>query len=119
MKKLYYAHCVGIYGTPQEERDMELLREMFPDWEVVNPNCIEFSKGYEERGMEFFQDLVLAYDACAFRALPDGAVPSGVATEVIWFRQQKKPVIELPSAFTRRVMTLEQTREYLREVGQR
>jgi hypothetical protein len=55
----------------------------------------------------------------AFRALPDGTIPSGVAQEIKWAGEAGIPVIELPSAVNRRTLTLDQTREYLKEIGQR
>lgn len=42
--RIYYAHCMAIYGTPQEDRDMALLERIFPGEAVINPNTPMISK---------------------------------------------------------------------------
>lgn len=144
---IYYAHCIAIYGTTQERRDLATLRDIFPHDVVVNPNTSEIANecnlireaynhtplnvdvpGYpggtyateSEAVMDrIFKPLVHACDVLAFRGLPDGAIPAGVAREIEWAQQYYKGIIELPSGFTRRTLTLEQTREYLKEIGSR
>ena len=130
--KVYYAHCQTIYGTKQEQRDMEMLKAL--GFEIVNPsdpehadvvkkiksnpaNCIE--RIASVMVMEYFVKLVDSCDAVAFRALPDGAIPAGVMQEIEQARGSGKLVIELPSCILRRGLTVEQTREYLAESGQR
>ena len=152
--RIYYAHCMAIYNTPQENRDVAMLEDLFRTdvsggWmgDVVNPNtpevneaCRELRAAWNENRLEvdvpgypggtydsasaavmdrIFKPLVLSCEALAFRALPDGSIPSGVAQEIQWAVQAGLPVIELPSAVNRRTLTIEQTREYLSEIGQR
>ena len=124
--RIYYAHCQAIYGTKQDQRDVETLKAL--GFEVVNPSDeqhVQMARNMKcagvpsERVMEYFTGLVDSCDAVAFRALPDGAIPAGVAKEVERAVSEGKPVIELPSCILRRVLTVEQTREYLKEIGQR
>jgi hypothetical protein len=123
--KVYYGHCQAIYGSPQDKRDVETLTRL--GFEVVNPSSPEHvemadkmkATGKGERVMDYFVSLVTGCDAVAFRALPDGAIPAGVAKEIERALGAGKPVIELPSCVLRRTLTVEQTREYLREIGQR
>jgi hypothetical protein len=115
--KVYYAHCLALYGKPQEERDTTILRAL--GFEVVNPNAPEHAAGYQREGMDYFRRFAKECDAVAFRALADGAIPAGVAEEVHAFRVESKPVIELPSGMERRALSVAATREYLRESGQR
>jgi hypothetical protein len=122
MTTIYYAHCIALYDTPQEERDIETLKKL--KFTVVNPNTHQVNIALEKlpQGadkMQLFQHIVLACDALAFRALPDGSIPAGVAKEVAWAQEAGLPVIELPSSVSRRAITIESTREYLREVGLR
>lgn len=108
--KVYYAHCMTIYNT-QEQRDVLMLQRL--GFEVVNPNGKVW-------GMDHFLDIVEnEVDAVAFRALPDGSIPAGVAQEVERARACDKPVFELPTGVLRRTLTVEQTREVLKESGQR
>lgn len=115
--KVYYAHCLAIYNTPQEKRDVSLLESL--GFEVVNPNSEECSEGYKREKMDFFKRFSKECDLIAFRATPHGRIPAGIAKEIEMFEQEQKPVIELPSQRVRRVMSVEETREYLREIGQR
>jgi|SRR6056297_732332 len=122
--KIYYAHCMSIYGTSQEERDIEILESL--GFEVANPNTIENQEGMEEYisnggvGMSYFTErLIIQCDALAFRGLPDGSIPGGIAKELIAARQLEMPVIELPNFSLRKYLSKGETREYLKEVGQR
>jgi hypothetical protein len=68
---------------------------------------------------KLFRPLVNACDVFAFRALPDGRIPAGVYKELQWAREFGKTVIELPGNVLGREMTVDATRAYLAEVGQR
>lgn len=113
---VYYAHCMALYDTAQEKRDVALLQRL--GYRVLNPNGPEHQTGAREHGMEYFKPLVQQRSSVlAFRALPDCSIPAGVYLEIEWAREAEHPVIELPSSVTRRGITREQTREYIREVG--
>ena len=115
---VYYARCMSIYGTPQEKRDLELLRKL--GFDVIEISAEEAETGYKTYGMGYFTDIITARaDLLAFRALPDGSIPAGVSTEIACAIEMKKPVIELPSGLQRRTLSVELTREYLQNVGQR
>lgn len=115
--KAYYAHCLAIYNTKQEERDLETLNRL--GFQVLNPNKPEYSQLYQEKGMKVFEELAKSCDLVAFRGLPDGSIPAGIAKEIKAAQEANKPVIELPSCVLRRELDVEQTREYLKEIGQR
>lgn len=146
--RIYYAHCMAIYNTPQETRDVDLLESLFEFGVVINPNTPEIKAECNQIRVDYnyldirsvdvpgcpggcyatasdavmyriFKPLVQDCNLLAFRGLPDGTIPSGVAQEIAWARQELIPVIELPSAITRRTLTLDATREYLKEIGQR
>lgn len=113
----YYAHCMAIYDTEQEERDLETLDQL--GFTVFNPNNAQSSAGYEKEGMGYFMKIIRKCDSLAFRANPDGSIPAGVAKEVSHAKALGKPVIELPCAISRRSLTIDETREWLKECGQR
>lgn len=120
--KIYYAHCIAVYHTPQEARDIETLKRL--GFEVVNPSEPWVDEALEsipkEDRMAWFEQFADTCDAIAFRGLPNSdSIPSGVAKEIGWFIHRNKPVIELPSMSPCRIMSLEETRNYLREVGKR
>jgi len=113
--KVYYAHSISIYGKPQEERDICALELL--GFEVVNPNGAAHEQGYAIGGMGYFLGIVGQCDLLAFRAHADGSIPAGVMSEIECARANGLPVIELPSATSRRALTIDQTRDYLRECG--
>ena len=135
--KIYYAHCLALYDTKQEKRDILTLESL--GFTVINPNTSEtqaacdrikmwatFANQIAHRYvdpsaevMKYFERFAKECDAIAFRALPDGRIPGGVYTEIQMFKKEGKPVVELPSNILSRQMTIEQSREYLGEVGYR
>tara|TARA_R110000796_G_scaffold181330_1_gene297923 strand:+ start:55379 stop:55786 length:408 start_codon:yes stop_codon:yes gene_type:complete len=126
MKKVYYAHFMGIYGTPQEKRDIQTLVDL--GFEVINPNnwvmSDRFTKeikihGYEVAFDSVFLSEVRDCEVFAFKALPDGRIPGGVAWELREAQKRDKLIIELPSGMHARSMGKDDTREYLKDIGQR
>lgn len=140
--KVYYAHCIALYGSPQELRDLVMLQDLFRGAEIINPadrmwedrcqlereTVRRYNLAYPETPKDASHEIMekvfkpLATwqtHALAFRALPDGRIPAGVGREVQWAVEYGNPVIELPSNLMGRGMTVDQTRAYLREVGQR
>lgn len=124
--KIYYAHCLQIYGTPQEERDVSLLELL--GFEVYNPNNEDIQQLVQRwKGMDpdydvmrkIFLPLVETCDALAYRGVPDGRLPGGVWMEATHADKLNIPIIELPYGLAWRGMTTDQSREYLRETGQR
>lgn len=116
-KKAYYAHCKAIYGKPQEKRDITLLESL--GFEVVNPSDIKWDDRWKEHDMAAKDMFAAECDVIVFRGLPGGKIPQGVFKEIAAFQRINKPVLELPSSLLEREQTLEQTRAYLFEVGQR
>ena len=120
----YYAHFMGIYDTPAEERDISTLEAL--GFEVTNPNSFlvkEQFKAYravhEDNYMPFFEEMAAKHDVVAFRALPDGRIPGGVAKEVKAARDAGKLIIELPCGLVSRMMDHASTVEYLENIGER
>lgn len=123
-RRVYYAHCQAIYGTPQETRDLATLEDL--GFEVLNPRdygtLVEFmSRLIPAAGnkMDWFCSLVDSCDALAFRSLPNGDIPAGIAKEIRRAADVDIPIIELPSMAQRRILTITESRLYLQEVGQR
>lgn len=119
--KVYYAHPMYLYNKPQERRDIELLESL--GFEVINPNTQKYIDAYQKcidagnHNMDYWVELANACDCIAFRSFPDGTIGSGVGAELI--RNSHKPVFELPRMIKSRIIDVETTREYLKEIGQR
>lgn len=131
--KVYYAHFMGIYGTSQEERDIKTLEAL--GFEVLNPNYPGIQKEVDKslkkhkylQSKNFYMDMfdevfftkVKSCEVFAFKALPDGKIPGGVAMELKHAQMHDKIIIELPSGMNARMMGKDDTREYLKDIGQR
>lgn len=113
--KCYFARPINLYGTPQDERDIALIKSL--GFEMLNPNKEEVDRDYKARGMIVYEELVRQCDALCFRACPDGSITAGVAKEIA--AAEGKPIFELPCGIHRRTLTVEATREYLRNCGER
>lgn len=115
--RIYYAHSIALYNTPQEARDFVALQAL--GFDVVNPNNPVSASCYEAEGMSYFKTVIRETAALAFRANADGTINAGIAQEIEWARELLRPVIELPSAINRRTLTVSQSRDYLRDEGAR
>jgi hypothetical protein len=124
MKKVYYAHSLHLYNTPQEKRDVELLEKL--GFQVFNPNSPEIQAEVQKRiaegkgeYMNYFDDLIQSCDAVAYRAHVDGKIPAGVGKELAFAAVGEKPVFELPNLIKSRFLDVDETRQYLHLNGQR
>ena len=115
--KAYYAHCISIYGSPLETDDIEAIDSLGLD--VVNPNEPQHDAGYTKNGMDYFKNLVRKCDVLFFRAMADGRISAGVATEIDTAAGSGLQVFELPSRIKTRIATIEETREFIYESGAR
>jgi hypothetical protein len=115
--KCYYAHSLHLYNTSQEERDVLLLESL--NFKVINPNAQRHFEAYKKEGMDYFANLVKSCDVLAFRAYPNGKIPAGVHFEATFAINNDMPVFEIPWGFNRRGLSVEETREWLHELGQR
>ena len=95
-------------------------------FKVLNPNDPEIQEQYQlEKDiylyygmpMGFWRELAQSCDIFAFRSLPGGKIPSGVASELTAARNAGMPIIELPPTGTDRFMTYQQTKDYFLECG--
>ena len=120
IKKIYYAHPISLYDTPQEERDVATLKYLWPEASIYNPNSKLDTAKYKEHGFEWFLDRVSDCDLIVFRSFPDGRIGSGVWKEINWADIQCGiPVMEIPMLMESRCLTVDDTREYLKHVGKR
>jgi hypothetical protein len=115
--KIYYARPISLYNTKQDERDIQLLETM--GFEVNNPNKAELVERYKTEGMEVYLQLARESDIVAFRAFQDGTIGAGVYKEIVAAIEAGKPVIELPTITSKRVLSVEDTRSYLSLIGYR
>lgn len=115
--KVYYARPINLYNTAQDKRDITLLN--FLGFEVVNPDKEELQERYKKEGMSVFLQAIDDCDALAFRSFPDLKIGAGVWKEIEKAINEGKMVIELPTLTSNRILSVEDTREYLKLLGHR
>jgi len=69
--------------------------------------------------MDVFTAAVKDCDALAFRSFQDGRISAGVKKEIDAAIELGKPVIELPTITSTRILSIDDTREYLKLLGHR
>lgn len=119
MKRAYYARPISIDGTPQECRDKELIVAIGFEPYPVGKEKEAALVAYKEQGMDAFKQYVEGSDCLVFRAFPDGSIGAGVAKEIAWAVEAGIPVLEIPRQIKRRTIDVDDTREMLRELGNR
>ena len=126
MNTAYYARCQAIYGTPQEARDIELIESLgyrvleFPSQDAIDAMKLANHNNPDWNVMDHvFMPIVRGANILFFRSLPGLAIPAGVAREIKYATNIDTPVLELPSFSMRPILDVDDTRLYLKEIGQR
>lgn len=115
--KVYYARPINLYNTPQDTRDLELLTRL--GFLVINPNKQTLQERYKTEGMDVFLEAMKECDALAFRSFPDLKLSAGVIKEINKAIEDNKVVFELPTITSNRYLSVDDTREYLKLLGNR
>ncbi|RLF10457.1 MAG: hypothetical protein DRJ98_06080, partial [Thermoprotei archaeon] len=92
VKKIYYAHPVGTYGTIRERVELELISSVFPGGEVINP--AELVGVVSHADMDEFRGHVASCDVLVYSDVA-GFVTAGVVEEVEEALRDGKPVYRL------------------------
>lgn len=122
-KRVYYAHSMHLYNTPQEIRDIQLLESL--GYKVVNPNTPEVQQEVEElkkdnpEYMDIFDKIIAKCDLLAYRCHANLKIPAGVWKEIGFAKNRDLPIIELPTLIDSRELSVNETRQYLHYNGQR
>lgn len=117
MKKIYFARPINLYKTPQDQRDIQTLELL--GFEIVNPDKEELSMRYQKEGMNVFLQAVADCQALAFRSTTNMGITAGVVAEIQKAQELGLPVFELPTLFSNRFLSVEDTRLYLQLSGHR
>jgi len=99
---LYFAHQVDLFNTKKEEELVKTLEEVFPEYEIYNPNQEHNQENYklwkEETGsgMNYYYDVILPHiDAGAYISFQDGMIGAGAFHEMEYLFREDKPIWEI------------------------
>jgi hypothetical protein len=115
--KAYYARPINLYNTEQDKRDIELIKKL--GFELVNPNKEELQNRYKTEGMDVFLQAVSECGVVCFRSFPDMKISAGVKKEVDKGIELGLLIIELPTITDNRILSVDDTRAYLKYLGYR
>jgi len=115
--KTYYARPINLYNTEQDKRDIKLIQDL--GFELVNPNKEELQERYKQEGMDVFLQAVSDCKVICFRSFPDLKISAGVKKEIDKGVELGLIIIELPTITENRVLSVEDTRNYLKYLGSR
>lgn len=118
-KFAYYARPISIDNTPQSERDHALIRAIGFEPYPTGKTKAAALKEYRKIGMEAFRPYLAKCSLLVFRAFPDGSIGAGVGTEISWARDAGIAIVEIPRQTERRILSVDDTRAMLAELGQR
>lgn len=82
-EKIYFAHPINTYGTGFEGIALEVIKQKFPDHEIICPGTPEHEDGYRKQGMSYFTEILIPQCSITI-GMPylDGAFGAGVAAEI-------------------------------------
>jgi len=98
----YHAHAICTYGRLTEMQEQAIIRQIFPDHEIVDPGLYEENEEKQLGGMDYCMKLVESCDALAFSRIL-GKVTSGVGQEVEHALALGRPVYEIIGLGVRQV----------------
>jgi len=105
------------WSEKHNKRDISTLESL--GFEIVNPDKEELSRRYQNEGMNVFLQAVADCQALAFRSTVNMGITAGVVAEIQKAQELGLPVFELPTLFSNRFLSVEDTRAYLSYSGQR
>ena len=132
MKFLYFGHSRLFYGSKEEEKAIEIIREAFPNHRVINPNTQKHQEGCrkimrKEPGTEmiYFINLTKMCEVGVFLPKSRRKWTPGSATEAkrmikdgkpVFFVNLKKGIVE-PIKGKIKNYTFAEHSKHLKEVG--
>jgi hypothetical protein len=117
MKKAYYARPISLYSSFQDLRDIKIIKDL--GFELLNPNKEELQNRYKIEGMNVFLESVKECDIFFYRSFPDLKISAGVQKEIDQAIDNNCIILELPTLIESRVLSVEDTRNYLKYLGHR
>lgn len=100
--KIYYAHAMCIYGTEDEENEIQQIRQNFPDHSIVDPGTYANNPEKRRDTMEYCKKLVSGCDKLVFTRLL-GKITAGVGIEINHALESGKIVYELKNNKTKQI----------------
>lgn len=88
-------------------------------FEVINLNKEKLQERYKSEGMSVFYEALSDCDALAFRSFIDLKIGAGVHGEILKAIGLGKIIFELLTITEQRILSIEETRDYLMLMGYR
>ena len=118
---IYYAHCMIDYHTNKSTKHKEALMRM--GFDIVDPSNDIYQTKVEEmisegktskEIMDYFLEVVVSCHHLAFSLTDEGKVSAGAWKEIQTMKEKGGTIIQMPNLDNLDVMSVEETRAYLR-----
>lgn len=80
--KIYYAHHMWKYNTKEERMEIEAIKRIFPNSNIINPNGSVIETGNEAEAMEQCFNFIRESDILIFTTLNNKIFGRGVYDEI-------------------------------------
>lgn len=80
--KIYYAHHMWRYNTEEERMEIEVIKKIFPNSNIINPNGSVIEIGNEAEAMEQCFNFIRESDILIFTTLSNKVFGRGVYDEI-------------------------------------
>lgn len=80
--KIYYAHHMWKYNTKEERMEIEAIKKIFPNSNIINPNGSVIETGNEAEAMEQCFNFIRESDILIFTTLNNKIFGRGVYDEI-------------------------------------
>ncbi|MDK0621599.1 hypothetical protein P5E90_12220 [Clostridium perfringens] len=80
--KIYYAHHMWKYNTEEERMEIEAIKRIFPNSNIINPNGSVIETGNEAEAMEQCFNFIRESDILIFTTLNNKVFGRGVYDEI-------------------------------------
>jgi hypothetical protein len=93
-KTLYFAHSTGTYGTKAEERGVNYIKKLFPQYDIINP-ASPLYQPLIQRDASYEEKLVRSCNCLVYLPFSDGTIDAAIAKNITNMLRMRREVHEL------------------------
>jgi len=90
---IYFAHPIKTYGTPREARAMKLIKERFPDAQIIDPSI--YTTDPRKFKFKHFLIRVKKCDLLIFMPFFGHVIGKGIYDELMFAKKEGKKILYL------------------------
>lgn len=91
--RIFYVLPIFFYGSIQEEEDIILIENLFPNGDIYNINNKE--KTVESIDVMLLKNYIKKCDVMFFRSLPNGSIGEDIFDLIRYAKKKNIPILEM------------------------